>query len=353
MGLHLRHHPRTMLAVKAAVATTIAWLLVQPLWGIADRYPYYAPLGAFIAVGTTVVGSVREALQGLLGILLGAALALGVGLLGVSEVVALGIVVAVGTLLAGWWRMGSKADWVPLTALFVLIIGKADPVDYAIGYLGLTSLGALVGVLVNLALPQLPINHAQTTVSRLRDLLAAQVDDLAEGLLQEEAPSRQEWYERRHAIEPMTRKMRDMVDHATEARRGNWRVQRWRTHADQQYDQARALEQLAFLVQELADLVGELAEHGEASAIGPELRPYAAHAFQDMADLLRSIDGPVAPPDELSRAQDAVDKLLEQVRARRRETGEDLLVAGTVVLTLGRALRALAPADPAAEQRAA
>jgi uncharacterized membrane protein YgaE (UPF0421/DUF939 family) len=349
----LRWHPRTAMAVKAATASVIAWLLVQPLGGVADRLPYYAPLGAVIAVGTTFVGSARDALRGLLGILLGAGLALGVMELGLPEVLALGAVVAAGTLLAGWWRVRPQADWVPLTALFVLIIGRADPLDFAVGYLGLTSLGALVGLGVNLVFPPLPLSPARTSVSRLRDLLADQLDDLADGLFQVQVPCGEEWGARKRAIEPMTRQMRETVDRATEARRGNWRVERWRQDADRQYHQARALEQLALLVQEVAELVTHHAYPGDDAPLGPSVRPAAADALRATAATLRSVDGPTADPACLVRADAACRRLREQVRRSREEYDDDMLVAGTVVLTLTRALHSLAPGDLALENRVA
>ena len=360
IGRQVRHHPRITQAVKAAAAAMIAWLLVQPLWGVADAYPYYAPLGAVIAVSTTVAGSVRESLQGLLGIVLGSGVALAVGLLGLPEVVALGAVVAGGTLVAGWWRVGGKADWVPLTALFVLIIGKADAADYAVSYLGLTSLGAAVGIGVNLLFPPMPLTPTQASVTRVRELVAQQLDDLAEGLLHEEAPTDEEWASRQRAITPVTLQMRDMVGHATEARRGNWRAASWREEADRQYQQARALELLAFLVEELTAFVvahesADGVHAGRETALGPQLRPYAAHAFQDMADALRSVESASADREYLVEAEAALDKLVEQVRVRRAESNRDLVAAGTLVMSLRRAIASLAPAprEAAESSRAA
>jgi len=346
LAVEIRQHPRIALAVKASLATAAAWAIVHPMGGLADRYPYYAPLGAVIAVGTTVAGSVRESIRGLLAILLGAALALSIGLLGVSVIAGLGIVVAVGTLVGGWWRVGAKGDWVPLTALFVLIIGRQDAVDYAIAYLGLTSLGAAVGIGVNLAFPPLPLTPTQSTVTRLRNKLAEQLEDLAEGLLQETPPDDHEWSERRRSIRPLTLQMRDMVAHATEARRGNWRVGRWRHEADRQYQQARALEQLAFLVEEMTTFViaHESAQREEVP-LGPQLRPYAAHAFQETAETLCSFDGDGLDLDALREADRALSRLTEEVRRIRAENNSDLFGAGTIVMTLRRAITALAPID--------
>jgi uncharacterized membrane protein YgaE (UPF0421/DUF939 family) len=342
----VREHPRIALAAKAAVATAIAWTVVQPMGGPAADYPYYAPLGAMIAVGTTVAGSIRESLQSLLAIVLGAGLALVIGLMGMPEIAAVGVVVATGILMGGWWRTGGKSDWVPLTALFVLIIGNSDPIEYVVAYLGLTSMGAAIGIGVNLAFPALPLTPTQTTVVRLRNRLAEQLDDLAEGLLQETPPDSEGWEHHRRAIRPLMLEMHDMVAQATEAQRVNWRAARWREEADRQYRMSRALEQLAFLVEQMARFVTtqERAEREEVP-LGPDLRPYAAHAFQDTAELLRSVEGTEVDLDALHDADEEVTRLTEEIRALRDRTGADLFGAGTVAMTLRRAVDSLAPAN--------
>jgi uncharacterized membrane protein YgaE (UPF0421/DUF939 family) len=342
----LRQHPRIARAAKAAFATAVAWAVVQPMGGIAADYPYYAPLGALIAVSSTVAESVRGSLQGLLAILLGSSLALGIGLLDVPEVAAVGVVVAGGTLLAGWWRVGGKADWVPLAALFVLIVGHEHPLGYAMAYLGLTALGAGVGIAVNLVFPPIPLTPTQWSVTRLRRELADQLEDLAQGLLQETPPDAAGWAQRRRAIRPLTAEMREMVAQATEARRGNWRIGRWQREADRQYQQARALEQLAFLVEQMTSfvVVTENAERDEV-ALGPSLRPYAAHAFQETAETLRSVDGEGVDVDLLREADAALSRLVDEVRDLRARQNSDLFGASTIVMTLRRTISSLSPSE--------
>ncbi len=339
---HLRHHPRIALALKAGLATTLAWALVQSLGGVADRYPYYAPLGAIIATGTTVTASVRDTLEGVLSIMLGASLAILMGYLGVSGLVAVGVVVAGGTLLAGWNRLGGKATWVPFTALFVLIIGGDHELTYAFGYLALVTVGATVGIAVNLAFPPLPLTATWTSVTNLRNRLAEQLDDLAEGLLQETPPDEAGWRERRRAVRPLAREMHDMVAQATEARRGNWRIRRWQHEADGQYEQARALELLAFLVEEMTTFVtSQESSDRDEVPLGPTLRPYAAHAFQETAEALRSVQRGRADADCLEQADAALTRLVEEVRTVREESSGDLFGAGALVMTLRRTVTSL------------
>ena len=147
--------PHLLMSVKAALAAAIAWLLVQPMGGLADEYPYYAPLGAVIAVTTTVAGSMRESLQGLAAIFTGAALALVSQTTPLPVVIDLALVVAAGTFLSVWRGYGSMGSYVPVTGVFTLILGAGDAVDYAVAYVGLVSLGALVGITLNIAFPPL------------------------------------------------------------------------------------------------------------------------------------------------------------------------------------------------------
>src|SRR5690349_3281439 len=125
----------TIRSVKAAAAAGLAWLLVLPLWGVADEYPYYAPLGAVIAVSTTVAGSVRESLQAVLGIALGAVIAVAVmTATDVPVAVDIVLVVLVASVVSGWRRLGSQRSFVPVSAIFVLILGQDDPIGMSVAY---------------------------------------------------------------------------------------------------------------------------------------------------------------------------------------------------------------------------
>lgn len=349
-------HPRWGLALKAALAAALAWGLAQLVPGPAADYPYYAPLGAVIATSTTLAGSVRESLQTVGAIALGAAIALGVDGLSYPNAVTVAVVVAAGVLLAGWAALGSSGSWVPTAALFTLIIGNADPVGYVTGYAGLTLLGALVGFAVTAVFPPLPLAPAQVELARLRDTLAGQLDDLADGLRLDTPPDEGGWRARMRAIDPVLTQMRDAVALADRARRGNRRASRHAWDADRQYEHARALESLAFLVEDLTELVRE---HETATldwteiALGPRLRPATASALATLAEVLRSVEqDAVADPGPVRAAFTAVDELAARVRAERAATDHDLFVAGSVLTTLRRSLKAVVPQALAEEDEA-
>jgi len=182
-------YPRLLLALKTAVAATAAWMLVQPFGGFVDSYPYYGPLGAVVAMSTSVVESARSATQAVAAILAGAALAFTVDTLPLPQPIAVGLALGLGMLLAMTRVFGVMAGWVPFATLFVLIIGANNPWAYAAAYGGLTALGAAVGMLVNLAWPQLPLTPAALAQDRLRAQLSDQMDLLADGLERGEALS--------------------------------------------------------------------------------------------------------------------------------------------------------------------
>ncbi|MDQ4055468.1 MAG: hypothetical protein M3237_22635 [Actinomycetota bacterium] len=324
----------------------IAWVVVQPLGGFADDYPFYAPLGAVVATSMTVASSLRATGRTCLALALGALLALAALSVSLPQVVALALVVAVGTWVSGWSKVAPVATWVPISGLFVLILGQDDPEHYVAAYLGLTTLGAVIGTGVNLLLPSLPLLSAKAVQDSLRSTLAEQLDELADGLTQEPPPTKDEWRARRREIDPRANQMSQAVGLALDAQRVNWRAKFWRDAADRQYRQARALEQLAFFVAEITGLIieGENA-HLDDLALGRALRPAAAEVLETAAEMLRSVDRlAVAGQREWRRAQEANERLAQAVRCRRDETDAEFFMAGSLVTAVRRTLAELEPA---------
>lgn len=344
-------NPQIGLALRAAIAATIAWALVQLLPQPAQEYPYYAPFGAVIAISSTLAGSARSTAQSVSAIAIGAAVALAADALPVPIVARVGLVVTAGMLLAGWHRLGSSGSWVPTSALFVLIIGGEDPLDYVLGFAGLTFVGALIGTAVLAVFPPLPLAPSQTELGRLRDLLAAQLEDLADGLRQEHPPTEDEWRGRIHTIDPVLEQTRAAVQQTDEARRGNLRARRHQQDADRQYAQARALERLTLLVEDLTQLIAET-ETADMShvALGPALRPPASSALSGLADVLRSVEGPTADADTTRAAYDELHALEDQLRRARRHTDDDLFAASSVALAIRRCLAAVVPEELAEDE---
>jgi uncharacterized membrane protein YgaE (UPF0421/DUF939 family) len=331
---------------RAALAAVLAWLVVQPFGGLIGEYAYYAPLGAVIAVTATVLGSARESFQAIVAMAIGVALA--TASIALPEVLGLLVVVALGTVvaIAPWFSwLGTSGSLTPVTAMFVLVIGGDSPWDYAAAYLGLTTLGALVGLAVNLSWPPLPLGSEDAVFDQMREGLAEQLTAISEGLDGDRPPTPDEWAGRQHAIDLLVTEMRTVATHAAEARQANWRARR-RGLIDARYEEARSYERLAFLVQDLRDLLAAQ-EHAdrERVALGPRLRPYAARALRDLATALCETHGRDVDAEALARAETSVDALVHAMRGVRLVTGDDLLTAGAVVTTVGRTLASLTHSD--------
>lgn len=328
---------RTTHALKVAVAAALAWLVVVPFAGMADDYPYYAPLGAVVVVAGTVAHSLRTTLSTIAAIALGAIPAIATLALPGPEVFALALVVLVGAWLAGWEVLGPSASWVPISGLFILIIGASDPLNFAAAYLGLVAVGALVGLAVNLVWPPLPLSAAQASLDRLRDTLAQQLRELGEGLTAETLPDVSEWAHRQLAVDRRTSQMEAMLGEAREAQRINWRAPRWQDTAGSQYREARALKHLSFLVQDTYDLVARHEQAGlDDVALGVELRPLAAAALTATADALTSNgDG---DHDQRETAHSAINALAAEILTQRAGAPHEYFAAGALVSTLRRTL---------------
>lgn len=309
----LWRHPRWTLSAKTALAAALAWLLVQPLGGFIHQYPYYAPLGAVVGMSTTVVSSLRASWQAAAAVSLGCLLALAVQPLGFAIPVDIALVVGVGTLMAASPPLGAMGGWVPTAALFALVLGHEHPVGYVAAYGGLLALGALVSVAVNAVFPQLPITPAAVAADQLRDEIAGQLVDLADGLRARDLPAAR-------ALRHQTRKVDELISTVHEGQRANWRSRRWRESAERQFRLADALIRLSDAVQEVAELVG-------VGTIDDVLRDDLADAMTAVAEMLQHEEGAE------ERAETAVRRLRELVAT-------DHLAAAAVTANLQRAVDA-------------
>lgn len=341
---HTWEHPRWLLALKTALATGLAWLFVSPVGGFLDDYAYYAPMGAAVAMSTTVVGSVRTSVQAIGAMLVGAVVAVGVSATDPPVPLGIGLVIAIATLLAGIRSLGAMGGWILVTALFVLVLGGAHPVRYIAAYVGLTAFGAVLATAVNALLPQLPLAPVAKAQARLRRALAGELDDLAEGLTADRLLDEHDLERLRRSIEPHVEELRELVGEANEARRANWRAGRWSEAADRRYEQARALERLAGCVDEVGTLVSDqrAAVHSDDER-GEELRAAMAHAMRAVASMLRSADEDAREEDADLGPTQVADAAVEDLRllvARLATSSDQHLSASAVWVNLQRAVEA-------------
>lgn len=255
---------RVLLALKTALAVSLAWVVAQRMPGVVAEYPYYAPLGAISAMYPTVMGSVRTGLQTVAGLALGILLATGVLLVGSPNLVTVGLAVGIGTLLAGLRRLGAGAEYVPMAALFVLIVGGPDAEDYSIGYLVQMAVGVAIGLLVNvLVIPPLDFRTARLQLDRLQGVVADYLGDVARELESPGTTAGRDWDLRSQELSRLTAEVREAVEESAQSARGNPRVvlRRAAGRTDPGYEPLKKLEQVVFHVRALADALRQIYDH--------------------------------------------------------------------------------------------
>jgi uncharacterized membrane protein YgaE (UPF0421/DUF939 family) len=281
-GLDQLLPPHLQLTLKAALAAGVSWQLAQQLPSSVNQYAYYAPLGAILAIFPTVVSSLKAALQTVLGILLGAGIATAVDTFFPTSAWTVAAVAGGGILVGALRWLGDQRAWVPITALFVFVIGGAASPSYLVGYVVLTLMGAAIGTLVNLLIfPPLHLRESRRALEALREVVVAQLEDLADGLEVNERPDPATWERRTRAISPAVSTMREAVADMARSLRVNPRAARYRRATSTLEREGRALYRIALLVEEMVDLLTEVEQQDmPASAVQPAdqvgLRPGVA-----------------------------------------------------------------------------
>jgi uncharacterized membrane protein YgaE (UPF0421/DUF939 family) len=331
LGGYLRHG-RVLLALKAAIAAGIAWWVAQLVPGVASQYPYYAPLGALVCMYPTVAGSARTGVQTLIGLGAGILLAFPVILLGHPSSFTVGIVVGLGVLLAGLPRLGAGRDWIPMAALFVLLLGGDNADGYSLGYSLQMLVGVGVGLTVNaLVFPPLHLNGVVQSLEELRSALSGQLSDMGAALEESWPPEHEEWASRQDRLAQLGAAARAAVQLADASRRGNLRRYRNKHDLDADYHALQAMERIAFYVEDMTEVLsGAIWRSGTATPLPAALGAPLASAT---ALTSRAVEVWDAEDGSMTDAETAVEFLMQQVHAR---AGNERIDAAA---TFGMALR--------------
>jgi hypothetical protein len=340
---------RMQLAVKGAIAASVAWLVAEAVIRALrvdgfDNYIYYAPLGAVVATDATIAGSARTARQTALSLALGASLGLVVGRTLEPGVLSLAVAVAVGVLLGALPGLGDMRSWVPVVALFVLVLGGHDAETYAAAYFGLTALGAACGVVVNMVFPSMPLRSGQEALDRLKHQLASQLHDLADGLRQQPPPGRDGWSRRRWDTQTSLDQSRVAIRELMEAQYGNMLRTRHKGWVDRQTQLVGALEHVAWFVEDLLAVLSQNHRDDLESPMDPELAGVVAAAIDELATLVLAYDDTLSSDDERVRNVEKCMRVLTREFADRRDLdASHVAILGAVVANLRRASAAVHP----------
>lgn len=213
---------RTRLAVKGAIAAVVAWVLAKYAAGQAD--PYFAPLAALLGVSPTVARSLRESIQYIAGFVLGAALAVPVGMLLGAGTAGIAVIVLAGTLIASWRRLGDQSVQVTFTALFALLLGGHQPLHYVTHRMSEVVIGVVTGLVINIVVfPPLQLRPAEHAVRQWGNDIADALQTLADAVT---APVRagRLWPQHDGQLSTSAEQARAAARHARESLRWNPRA---------------------------------------------------------------------------------------------------------------------------------
>ena len=177
--------------IKSALAAGIAWGLASLLPD--NPRPVLAPLTAAFSISLTIAGSLTEAGQRMLGVLLGVAVALLAAELFGLHAWSIGLVALLA--LAIGWRLGLEsagAGQLMASALLVMVVGTGDnPGTGATLHLVNSAIGTAVGLSINwLVAPPSYLPGARLAVRSLGERLIAVQEELAAAFAEGITPER-------------------------------------------------------------------------------------------------------------------------------------------------------------------
>jgi hypothetical protein len=334
--------PRLQLAMKAGLAAGIAFAVAPLMPGSAADYPYYAPLGALVAMYENVAGSMRQGVQALAGLAIGVGLAFVLFILGSPTPLNVGIVMAFGVILAGLPKIGAGRDWIPTAALLVLLVGGHDPDQFSFGYLLQMGAGVTVGILVNLLVfPPLHFRAAELSIAELRLALAQQLWDMAKALKESWPPEHEDWSRRSDGLAASARAVRLAVEKADASRQANPRRRLHPRDIDRDYRNLRDLERVTFHVQDVTQVLSDVIWAEDTPFVIPaEFAEPLADVMSAVGDVLRAVEE--ESPEQQAEHIDAADAEVNELTARlgaEEATTDAPSAVESVLLSLHRMLR--------------
>jgi len=337
---------RLQLAAKAALAAGLAFLIAPLMPGAAANYPYYAPLGALVAMYHNVAGSVRQGFQALAGLTVGIGLAVILVNIADPSPLTVALFMGIGVLLGGVRGIGSGSDWIPTAALLVLLVGGNNADDFSFGYLVQMGVGVGVGIAVNfLVFPPLHLKAAAASLDDLRLALGRQLTDMGAALTEEWPPQHEDWSRRSEELASATRSVRHLVKEADASRRANPRRRLHPRDIDRDYRNLRQLERVTFHIQDMTDVLSDVIWESDAPYTVPlQDNEPLADAITATGNLLCSFtDEDTLKQDELfAAAKAAVEAVMAATAARQLEEGA-VPASESILLSLHRILRAVRP----------
>jgi len=327
------HPARLLLVAKTTLAVGLAWTIAPHMPGVTDDYPYYAPLGALVSMYPTLMGSVRSGLQTLIGLVTGIGLATLVVITVGPTWWTVPLVIGVGVLLSGTGWFGAGREYVPIAALFVLVVGGQDAEDYSLGYLTQMAVGVVIGLLVNVLIAPAPLTvAAEARVEAFRAQLGAHLHDIGSAVSESWPPEHEQWADDAASLADTSAALRAALAEADESRRGNLRARGRRGETQHIHEQLATLDRVAHLIRDISDATADtIWERPAALPLDPALPEPLSEACHAVADVIAQEDPSSSEGHrQRSEAAGAVRRLLELVDDRTLDVGRSM---GPGVLT--------------------
>lgn len=327
---------RLLLAAKAALAAGLAWYVGPLVPGAIDDYSYYAPLGALVSMTPTLMGSLRTSVQTAVALAMGIALAWLLIDLGQDSLFAVAIAVGIGVLVAGLPGLGPGRDYVPIAALFVLVIGGRDAGNYSLGYVVQMAIGLAVNLVI---VPPLYVRDASRRLSDLRRATAAGLDDISRALTERWPPDDASWQRRSEELGASLKSAQKIVDDASESRRLNPRSRWHGFDMKEDYDDLRVLDSIGSHILDVGDALSvALWAQPVPTELPDDIRPALAAALDAVSVSIKAWDRRRGEREAVRRADEAMRELLAAFARRERATAEPDDVLGSVVFDVRRML---------------
>lgn len=341
-----RHH--LLFAGKTALAAGLAWYFAPFMPGPAASYPYYAPLGVLVSMHPTVVASAKHGLQSLLGLGLGIGMAFAVTTVATPSALSVAVVVGVGVIIGGFPRLGAASEWVPMAALFVLVLGNSNAPGFSFGYVLQMAMGVAVGILVNwLVFPPLHLEGIDPAIAGHQRALSRQLRDMATAMTESWPPNHKEWAGRSGELSRTAQAVRTAVREAEVSAKANPRSRRAARRLPSDLAGLRTVERLTFHVQDITDVLQSVIWEEDAGTVIPD------GVLENLSEALEAVAGAINEwrNGEARRLKDRMAEAKERVAGlgdaiTEAASGQaSVNAAASVAMSLRRMITVIAEAD--------
>jgi hypothetical protein len=237
----------------------------------------------------TVAASAKHGLQSLLGLGLGIAMAFAVTTVTAAPTaLAVAVVVGLGVVIGGLPRLGSASEWVPMAALFVLVLGASNAQGFSFAYVLQMAMGVAVGFAVNwLVFPPLHLEGIDPAIDGHQRALSKQLRDMARAMTESWPPNHEDWASRSGELARTAAAVRTAVHEAQLSAKANPRSHHRAGRLAGDLAGLRTVERLTFHVQDITDVLASVIWEENAGTVIPEGVPRnLSKALEDVAAVI-------------------------------------------------------------------